>query len=240
MEGNDFVEKKKILIVDDEKEITELVEIYLKNDGYEAYKFYHAREVLDFLEKNKVDLAILDVMLPDMDGFTLCRIIREKYFFPVIMLTAKIEESDKVNGILLGADDYITKPFRPMELLARVKGQLRRASSYNQAMGVNDNREVYEIHGLVVDADQYVCKLYDEVIELTPTEFAILIYLCRNMNKVVTSEEIFEHVWKQKYFDSNNTVFVHVARIREKFRENARKPKFIKTVWGVGYKLENT
>ena len=234
------MEKKKILIVDDEKEITELVEIYLKNDGYEAYKFYHAREVLDFLEKNKVDLAILDVMLPDMDGFTLCRIIREKYFFPVIMLTAKIEESDKVNGILLGADDYITKPFRPMELLARVKGQLRRASSYNQAMGVNDNREVYEIHGLVVDADQYVCKLYDEVIELTPTEFAILIYLCRNMNKVVTSEEIFEHVWKQKYFDSNNTVFVHVARIREKFRENARKPKFIKTVWGVGYKLENT
>ena len=99
---------------------------------------------------------------------------------------------------------------------------------------------MYEIHGLVVDADQYVCKLYDEVIELTPTEFAILIYLCRNMNKVVTSEEIFEHVWKQKYFDSNNTVFVHVARIREKFRENARKPKFIKTVWGVGYKLENT
>jgi DNA-binding response OmpR family regulator len=158
-----------------------------------------------------VDLAILDVMLPDMDGFTLCRIIHEKYFFPVIMLTAKIEESDKVNGILLGADDYITKPFRPMELLARVKGQLRRASSYNQAMGVNDNREVYGIHGLVVDADQYVCKLYDEVIELTPTEFAILIYLCRNMNKVVTSEEIFEHyktvqrlLWEQYVAVSEN------------------------------------
>ena len=151
-----------------------------------------------------------------------------------------IEESVKVNGILLGADDYITKPFRPMELLDRVKGQLRRASSYNHAMGVNETREVYEVHGLFVDADKYICRLYDEGIDLTPTEFAILIYLCRNMNKVVTSEEIFEQVWKQKYFDSNNTVFVHVARIREKLHENARKPKYIKTVWGVGYKLENT
>lgn len=234
------MEKKRILIVDDEKEITDLVEIYLKNDGYEVYKFYRGQDIMDFLENQVVDLAILDVMLPDIDGFSLCRMIREKYYFPVIMLTAKIEESDKVNGILLGADDYITKPFRPMELLARVKGQLRRASSYNPAMEVKENREVYEIHGLFVDADQYVCKLYDEVIDLTPTEFAILIYLCRNMNKVVTSEEIFEQVWKQKYFNSNNTVFVHVARIREKFHENARKPKFIKTVWGVGYKLENT
>ena len=231
--------KKKILIVDDEKEITDLVEIYLENDGYEVYKFYHGQAVMDFLENHKVDLAILDIMLPDIDGFSLCRMIRKKYFFPVIMLTAKIEESDKVNGILLGADDYITKPFRPMELLARVKGQLRRASSYNQAMGVDIKREVYEVHGLFVDADQYICKLYDEEIDLTPTEFAILIYLCRHMNKVVTSEEIFEQVWKQKYFDSNNTVFVHVARIREKFHENARKPKYIKTVWGVGYKLEN-
>jgi len=233
------VEKKKILIVDDEKEITDLVEIYLENDGYEVYKFYHGQAVMDFLENHKVDLVILDIMLPDIDGFSLCRMIRKKYFFPVIMLTAKIEESDKVNGILLGADDYITKPFRPMELLARVKGQLRRASSYNQAMGVDIKREVYEVHGLFVDADQYICKLYDEEIDLTPTEFAILIYLCRHMNKVVTSEEIFEQVWKQKYFDSNNTVFVHVARIREKFHENARKPKYIKTVWGVGYKLEN-
>lgn len=233
------MEKKKILIVDDEKEITDLVEIYLENDGYEVYKFYHGQAVMDFLENHKVDLAILDIMLPDIDGFSLCRMIRKKYFFPVIMLTAKIEESDKVNGILLGADDYITKPFRPMELLARVKGQLSRASSYNQAMGVDTKREVYEVHGLFVDADQYICKLYDEEIDLTPTEFAILIYLCRHMNKVVTSEEIFEQVWKQKYFDSNNTVFVHVARIREKFHENARKPKYLKTVWGVGYKLEN-
>lgn len=233
------MEKKKILIVDDEKEITDLVEIYLKNDGYEVYKFYCGQDVVCFLEDNIVDLAILDVMLPDIDGFSLCRIIREKHYFPVIMLTAKVEESDKVNGILLGADDYVTKPFQPMELLARVKGQLRRASAYNKALGVIENREIYEIHGLIVDAEQYICKLYDEEIELTPTEFAILLYLCRNMNKVVTSEEIFEQVWKQKYFDSNNTVFVHVARIREKLHENARKPKFIKTVWGIGYKLEN-
>ena len=229
-----------ILVVDDEKEIADIIALYLQSDEYKVFKFYNGEDALKCIESTQIDLAILDVMLPGIDGFEILRMIRKKYKFPVIMLTAKIEESDKVNGILLGADDYITKPFLPMELLARVKGQLRRASSYNRAMGVKEKKEIYEIQGLFVDADQYVCRLYDEVIDLTPTEFAILIYLCRHMNKVVTSEEIFEQVWKQKYFDSNNTVFVHVARIREKLHENARKPKFIKTVWGVGYKLENT
>lgn len=233
------MEKQRILVVDDEKEITDLVEIYLRNDGYEVVKFYNGTDALGYLAHHNVDLAVLDIMLPDIDGFSLCMKIRESHFFPIIMLTAKIEEADKVKGIMLGADDYITKPFLPMELMARIKGQLRRAHMYNQAMGSSSEKEVYDIHGLEIDADRHICRLYGEVIELTGTEFSIVLYLCRHMNQVVTSEEIFEHVWKEKYLENNNTVFVHIARIREKLHENARKPKFIKTVWGVGYKMES-
>lgn len=229
---------KNILIVDDEKEITDLLEVYLKNEGYEVFKFYCGNDAWECIEKNKIDLAVLDVMLPDIDGFTLCRRVREEYFFPVIMLTAKIDETDKINGIMLGADDYITKPFQPLELIARVKAQLRRAEDYNRALGSTADEEVYEIRGLEVNADKHTCRLYGEEIDFTPTEFSILLYFCRNCGQVVTSEEIFENVWKEKYLDSNNTVFVHIARIREKMHENSRKPKFIKTVWGVGYKLE--
>ncbi|MBR1692272.1 MAG: VanR-ABDEGLN family response regulator transcription factor [Lachnospiraceae bacterium] len=228
---------KKILIVDDEKEITDLLEVYLKNEGYEVCKFYRGLDAWQFVEREKIDLAILDVMLPDLDGFTLCRKIRENFYFPVIMLTAKIEETDKINGIMLGADDYMTKPFLPLELLARVKGQLRRAEQYNQALN-KAAAETYEIRGLEVNAKTHCCRLYGERLELTPTEFSILLYLCRHLNQVVTSEEIFEEVWKEKFLDSNNTVFTHVSRIRDKMHENARKPKFIKTVWGVGYKME--
>ena len=232
------MDKQRILVVDDEKEITDLVEIYLQNAGYEVAKFYDGRSALDYLAKERVDLAVLDIMLPDIDGFSLCEEIRKEHYFPIIMLTAKIEEADKIRGILLGADDYMTKPFLPMELLARIKGQLRRAGAYNQALGHGQNREIYHIHGLELDGDKHVCRLYEKEVDLTATEFAILLYLCRHMNQVVTAEEIFEQVWKEKYLDNNNTVFVHVARIREKLGENARKPKFIKTVWGVGYKME--
>ncbi len=230
--------KKNILIVDDEPEITDLLEVYLMSQGYFVYKFYRAEGVLECIEKQKIDLAILDVMLPDMDGFSLCGKIREEYFFPIIMLTAKIEETDKLQGILLGADDYITKPFQPMELIARVKAQLRRADIYNQALSGTSQEERYEICGLEVNAVRHLCTLYGKEVELTPTEFSILLSLCRHMGQVLTSEEIFEEVWGTKYLDSNNTVFVHIARIREKLHENARKPKFIKTVWGVGYKID--
>ncbi|MBR1931425.1 MAG: VanR-ABDEGLN family response regulator transcription factor [Lachnospiraceae bacterium] len=230
---------KKILIVDDEREITDLLEVYLGSEGYVVYKFYCGVDAWNFIRQEKVDLAILDVMLPDMDGFTLCRKIREAFYFPIIMLTAKTWETDKVNGILLGADDYMTKPFQPLELLARVKGQLRRAEQYNKALS-KDEKETYEIRGLEVNVDLHSAILYGEKLELTPTEFSILLYLCRHMNQVVTSEEIFEQVWKEKFLDSNNTVFTHVSRIREKMHENARHPKFIKTVWGVGYKLEGS
>ena len=230
----------KILLVDDEKEIIDLIEIYLKNEGYEVTKFERGQEALDYVENNHVDLAILDVMLPDVDGFTICRKIREKYFFPIIMLTAKVEDTDKVNGIMLGADDYITKPFKMLELIARVRANIRRAQNYNVALEQNENKneeEKYLINGLEINASKHTVTLYDEVLDLTPIEFNIVVYLARHEGMAVSSEELFEAVWKEKYFDSNNTVFVHIARIREKMHENSRKPIYIKTVWGVGYKL---
>lgn len=227
---------EKILIVDDEEEIADLLEVYLTNEGFDVIKFYYGQAALDFLQHDTVDLALLDVMLPDMDGFSICRKIREKWFFPVIMLTARVEDTDKIKGITMGADDYITKPFNPLEVIARVRGQLRRANKYNKPAPKEE--EIYEINGLEVRAENHICCLYGREIPLTPIEFSILLYLCQHKGKVVTSEELFENVWKEKYLDSNNTVMAHIARIREKLQENARKPKFIKTVWGVGYKIE--
>ena len=179
-------------------------------------------------------------MLPDMDGFTLCKNIRKQWFFPIIMLTARVEDSDKILGMAMGSDDYITKPFNPLEVIARVRAQLRRAGRYNMAGKTEADRqeEAYDIHGLEVRARNHRCLLYGEEIFLTPMEFSILLYLCRHRGEVVSSEELFEAVWKEKYYDSNNTVMAHIARLREKLRENARKPKFIKTVWGVGYKID--
>ena len=229
---------KRILIVDDEKEITDLLEVYLTNAGYEVCKFYCGVDALREIESCPPDLAVLDIMLPDIDGFELCKRIRENYFFPVIMLTAKVADTDKINGIMLGADDYITKPFQPLELLARVTAQLRRAGQYNSQMGAGKQPDVYEIRGLEVHADSHRVFLYQEELELTPTEYDILLYMCQNTNRVVTSEELFEQIWKEKYFEGNNTVFVHISRLREKMHENRRNPAFIKTVWGVGYQLE--
>lgn len=232
--------KKHILVVDDEREITDLLEVYLVSEGYQVYKFYSAEGVLDCIRKNPVDLALLDVMLPDTDGFELCRAIRREWFFPIIMLTAKIDSSDKITGITMGADDYITKPFQPLELLARVKGQLRRADTYNQSLGGQREKsaDIFQVRGLEVNAREHNCHLYDEEIPLTPMEFGILLYLCRHIGEAVSTEELFEQVWGEKYMDSNNTVMTHVARIREKLHENARNPKWIKTVWGFGYRME--
>lgn len=193
---------------------------------------------MDCIKTTKLDLAILDVMLPDIDGFTICQKIREKYFYPVIMLTAKVEDADKILGLTLGADDYILKPFNPLEVLARVKTQLRRYTKYNQVETVIEEKEEYDIRGLVINKTTHECTLFGEKIELTPIEFSILWYLCDNRGKVVSSEELFEEVWGEKYYDSNNTVMAHIGRLREKLHEPPRKPKFVKTVWGVGYKVE--
>jgi len=230
--------QKKILIVDDEKEIAQLLEVYIKNAGYETCVCYNAKNALEEVEQGDIALAILDVMLPDMDGFALCKRIREQWYFPIIMLTAKIESQDKIMGMTMGADDYVTKPFQPLEVVARVRAQLRRQQEYNAKMSVSQRQTVYEVRGLELNVDMHSCKLYEEEIALTPTEFGIVQYLCSKQGQVVTSEELFEQVWGERYFDSNNTIMAHVAKIREKFHENARKPRFIKTVWGVGYKIE--
>lgn len=230
----------KILIVDDEKEIADLIEVYLQNDGYQIFKFYNGQQALAFLKSTTVDMAILDVMLPDTDGFHICQEIRKRHYFPIIMLTAKIDDSDKIMGLTLGADDYITKPFNPLELMARVKTQLRRYVRYNQASPPREEtlRE-HDIKGLVINMDTHKCTLFGQSVPLTPLEFSILWYLCENRGRVVSSEELFEKVWGEKYIDNNNTVMAHIGRLREKLHEPARNPKFIKTVWGVGYTIEN-
>ena len=225
-----------ILVLDDEKEIADLVEVYLKNENYNVYKFYNSKDALNCIDNVNLDMAILDVMVKETSGFEICQYIRKKGLnFPVIMLTAKIEDTDKITGLTLGADDYITKPFNPLELLARVKSALRRYTLYND----KNSDDIIEINGLVINRKEHKCILYGKEVDLTPTEFSILLYLALNKGKVVSSEELFEKVWKEKYFDSNNTVMVHIRRLREKLNEDTKKPKFIKTVWGVGYKIED-
>lgn len=230
--------EERILVVDDEREIADLLELYLKNDGYTVCKFHNGADALECIENTDIALAILDVMLPDIDGFQICRKIREKYYFPVIMLTAKIESGDKIMGLTLGADDYITKPFNSLEVVARVKTQLRRYRKYNQPANSAEEQNEYDIRELVINNDSHKCTLFGKELQLTPIEFSILWYLCENRGKVVSSEELFEAVWKEKYFNSNNTVMAHIGRLREKMHEPARNPKFIKTVWGVGYEIE--
>ena len=230
---------KNILIVDDEAPLADLVGVYLKNEGYQVFTCYTASDALTCATENSIDLALLDVMLPDMDGFELCRKIRLEHNFPIIMLTAKCSDEDKITGLTIGADDYITKPFNPMELVARVKAQLRRSNRYNQsAKEQEEPRNRIEFSGLVIDKDTHECTLYDEPITLTPTEFDILWLLAQNRGRVISSEELFENVWGEKFLDSNNTVMVHIRRIREKLHDKPKNPKFIKTIWGVGYKIE--
>ena len=184
----------------------------------------------------ELDMAILDVMMPKHDGFEVCAEIRKHYTFPVIMLTAKSEDIDKITGLNIGADDYVTKPFNPLELTARVKAQLRRYRSYNAEPSAN----IFEYDGLVINRDNHTCRLFEKEITLTPTEFNILWLLCENAGTVVSSEQIFEQVWGEEYLDSNNTVMVHIRRIREKLGEKPKAPRYIKTVWGVGYKVEKS
>ena len=223
-----------ILLVDDEKEIVELLALYLANEDYNIIKCYNAVSALAAVEKNELDLALLDVMLPDLDGFSLCKKIREKHTFPIIMLTAKGEDADRIHGLTIGADDYISKPFNPLEVMARVKAQLRRYKNYNE----QGSDSIHEIGGLSINKESHECILNGEKIALTPIEFDILWTLCDNAGKVVSAEQLFETVWGEQYLDANNTVMVHIRRLREKLHEEPRNPRYIKTVWGVGYKVE--
>lgn len=230
--------KEKILVVDDEAAIADLVEVYLTNEGYAVFSCGTAAEALEIVAREELSLAILDVMLPDMDGFALCQRIRENHLFPILMLTARGEDTDKITGLTLGADDYVTKPFSPLELVARVKTQLRRYLRYNGGEGAAPEDDEIDIRGLSISQARHRCTLNGQELKLTPLEFRILWTLCRRRGSVVSSEELFESAWGEKYLDNNNTVMAHIARLREKMHEPARRPKFIKTVWGVGYTIE--
>ncbi len=233
--------KDRILVVDDEKEIADLVAFYLESETFEVVTCYSAETALQNISERKFDLAILDIMLPGTSGFELCKIIRESHNYPVIMLTAKDEEIDKIRGLMLGADDYMTKPFRPLELVARVKAQLRRYKRYNQTPAAEAQDNSLLVHGgLVMNVKTHECQLDEKPLVLTPTEFSILRILCERKGEVVSSEELFHGVWKDEYYSkSNNTITVHIRHLREKMKDSVEHPKYIKTIWGVGYKIEN-
>lgn len=226
---------EKILVVDDEKEIADLIEVYLKNDGYTVYKCYSGTEALRYIEETEPDLAILDIMLPDVDGFYICSRIREKFFYPVIMLTAKVEDSDKIMGLTLGADDYITKPFNPLELIARVKSQLRR---YVNLGSMEQKTGVFKTGGLEIDDEQKTVQLDGNNVAVTPIEYGILRLLTEHAGRVFSMEQIYEAVWQEPAYNPENTVAVHIRRIREKIEIDPKNPKYLKVVWGIGYKIE--
>ena len=235
----------RILVVDDEAEIADLIEAYLSGENYTVFKFYSAAEALACINTTELDLAILDVMMPEIDGFALCQKIREKHTWPIIMLTAKDEETDKIAGLTLGADDYVTKPFRPLELMARVKSQLRRYHRYNPARSdsgeasPNVQTDTVTCGELTMNIKAHTCFLDEKPLVLTPTEFSILRILLENAGNVVSSEELFHKIWQDEYYSkSNNTITVHIRHLREKLGDSMDKPRFIKTIWGVGYKIE--
>ncbi|MDE6759612.1 MAG: VanR-ABDEGLN family response regulator transcription factor [Lachnospiraceae bacterium] len=228
---------EKILVVDDECEIADLVSLYLENEDFTVFKAYNGADALEYIETKELDLAVLDVMLPDIDGFQICRKIRENYQYPIIMLTAKGEELDKINGLTLGADDYMTKPFLPLEMVARVKAQLRRYKRYNT--GNMKDEDIIEHSGLVLNIRTHECILNETPLSLTPTEFSILQILCQHKGEVVSAEELFHQIWKDEYYSkNNNTITVHIRHLREKMGDSFENPQYVKTVWGCGYKIE--
>lgn len=228
-----------ILVVDDEQEIADLVEIYLVSDGYKVFKASNAQDGLDILDKEDIHLCLLDIMMQGMNGLEMCKKIRETNNIPIIMLSAKSTDLDKILGLGTGADDYVVKPFNPLELTARVKSQLRRYTQLNPNSNVHETvKNEISIRGLTINKDNHKVTVYDEEVKLTPIEFDILYLLASNPGKVFSTDEIFEKVWNEKVYEANNTVMVHIRRLRGKMKEDERQDKIITTVWGVGYKIE--
>lgn len=231
----------RILVVDDEKAITDLVGIYLRNEGYSVTLAYTGADAAREILAQEFDLAVLDIMLPDIDGFELLRTIRAEHTYPVIMLTARDSQSDKIEGLSLGADDYVVKPFRPLELVARVKAQLRRYTSYgsrNEA-GEPEDGPIISFNGLEINRDARTVTVDERPVRCTPLEYAILLYLVEHRGHVVPVEELFRAVWDEEFMaGSNNTVMVHIRHLREKIGDDAQNPRFIKNIWGVGYTIE--
>lgn len=230
-----------ILVVEDEKEIADAIEIYLLNQGYEVYKAYNGLEGLKIIEKNEIHLAIVDIMMPVMDGVTMIMKLREKHDFPVIILSAKSEEVDKIMGLNIGADDFVNKPFKPLELLARVNSQLRRYTKYLNLIDSNEEDEMteglYVIGGLELNENTKLVSIDGNPVKLTPIEFKILNLLMKNSGRVFSSEEIYEKVWNESAINTD-TVMVHIRNIREKIELDSKNPKYLKVVWGVGYKVD--
>lgn len=225
-----------ILVVDDEKEIRNLLEINLRNEGYSVFKASSGEEALGVLDREEIHLIVLDIMMPGMDGLEVCRRVREKYSMPILMLSAKVEDMDKIQGIMTGADDYVCKPFNSLELTVRVRALLRRAYFLNTKIQVSD--DLIRIESMVIDKSKHKVTVSDNEVDLTAREFEILYLLATNRGRVFSAEEIFEKVWKERYYQSNNTVMVHMSRIRDKIEQYMEGNKIIHTVWGVGYKIE--
>ena len=232
------MEMNHVLVVEDDKEIRDGVEIYLKSQGYEVFQAADGVEGLEVIEKEAIHLAIVDIMMPRMDGISMVVKLREKYDFPVIFLSAKSEEVDKIMGLNMGADDYVTKPFTPMELLARVNSQLRRYRRFMEKLGdKEENSRIHTIGGLEINEDNVEVTVDGEPVKMTPIEYKILLLLMKNPGRVFSAEEIYERVWNERAINTD-TIMVHVRNIREKIEVNPREPKYLKVVWGVGYKIE--
>ena len=229
---------QKILVCDDDKQIVEAISIYLTGEGYQVIKASDGYDVLKILEKENVDLIILDVMMPGLDGIRTTLKIREKSSIPIIILSAKGEDTDKILGLNIGADDYITKPFNPLEMVARVKSQLRRYTQLGNMNEQSKGEAIYSCGGLVINDDTKEVSVDGELVKLTPIEYNILLLLVRNAGKVFSIDEIYTSIWNEEAIGADNTVAVHIRHIREKIEINSRKPKYLKVVWGVGYKIE--
>lgn len=230
------MERRKVLIVDDDKEIVDLIELYLAGENYDILKAYDGLECLSILQKETISLLALDIMMPKLDGLAVCERVRAKSNIPIILITAKTQPIERVQGLSTGADDYITKPFHPLELVARIKAQMRRYTELNPCYE-NGIKEII-IMDLVINVSGHTVTKNDELIQLTPKEFNILLLLAQNQGQVFSSEQLFESVWKEDAFEQDNTVMVHIRKLRDKLGDDARKPKYIHTVWGVGYKIE--
>lgn len=227
----------KILVCDDEKEIVEAIEIYLAQEGYEVLKAYDGMEALKIIKEESIDLLVIDVMMPKLDGIRATLKVREENNMPIIILSAKSEDADKILGLNVGADDYVTKPFNPLELVARVKSQLRRYTRLGSTV-VQESQKIYEAGGLTINDDLKEVSVDGEIVKLTPIEYNILLLLVKNQGKVFSIDQIYENIWNEDAIGADNTVAVHVRHIREKIEINPKEPRYLKVVWGVGYKME--
>lgn len=236
--ANEVKDMKNILVCDDDKEIVDAIEIYLQNEGYNILKAYDGEQALEVLRDKEVHLLIIDVMMPKLDGIRATLKIREESSIPIIILSAKSEDADKILGLNIGADDYVTKPFNPLELVARVKSQLRRYTQLGNA--AESSQRIYQVGGLVINDDLKEVMVDEEPVKLTPIEYNILLLLVKNQGKVFSINQIYENIWNEDAIGADNTVAVHIRHIREKIEINPKEPRYLKVVWGVGYKIEKS